>query len=299
MLFNRFWRPLAAMLVFLAAFPAAHAACAGEEEQQILLINHPKLWSAPSRKAAATAQAWHAGQSLLICATRQEVDPQGRPLGEWRLVQVDKTQGWMPAPYLTPPPQPLDAHKMNAIGEEPVDRDHGLPADYAPQDLESIGPRWDKEVNFRLRREAAKALAAMIKAAQTDGVHLLVVSGYRSWEKQQELYERRVNPSGWDQTTVAKPGHSEHQLGTAVDLNGPDKATLLEESFGASQAGRWLHDKAWQFGFAISFTAHNQALTGCAPEPWHYRYWGLNKARSRHLAALGEPSAEDGARSAK
>jgi D-alanyl-D-alanine carboxypeptidase len=84
---------------------------------------------------------------------------------------------------------------------------------------------------------------------------------------------------------VAKPGHSEHQLGTAVDVAGADDETVLKTEFGDTPAGKWLTAHAPAFGFAISYTAANRATTGYIPEPWHYRYVG-SAARARHEAAL-------------
>jgi zinc D-Ala-D-Ala carboxypeptidase len=239
-------------------------------------------------------QDWPAGRRLSILETRP-ADPATSPSHAWYRVRLENSlkdpappEGWLPDVYLCEPPPVVAPDSARAIGREIIDRTHGLPPEYAPEDLVAVGPGYDKDVKYQLRREAATALKALVAAARQDGVKLQVVSAYRTWAKQQELYEHRLRESGWEQTTVAPPGHSEHQLGTAVDLTGDDDAALLQEGFGASPAGRWLRAHAPEHGFALSFTTHNAPITGFAPEPWHYRYWGPAQARARHQTALGE-----------
>ena len=272
--------------VFLLLFSASMNAQAGED--RVLLISRPQLWPTPCEKASAKTQTWKAGLRLKVLGREGKGEQFTQAFTDlWFKVEAEGKSGWLPDAYLTELPA-TDAGKLGQIGEELVDRYHALPPEYAPTDLEPVGPRQDPEVNYRLRREAAQALCSMFAAAKSDGIKLLVVSAYRSWEKQQELYERRVRQGGVAQGSVAKPGHSEHQLGTAVDLTDGSEEHLLEESFGDTPAGRWLREHAWTYGFALSFTRHNQPQTGCIPEPWHYRYWGIAQARTRHYEALGE-----------
>ena len=73
---------------------------------------------------------------------------------------------------------------------------------------------------------------------------------------------------------MAKPGHSEHQLGTTVDLCGLDPATVADPAFGLTREGQWLESNAARFGFRLSYTPQNTRQTGYVPEPWHYRYIG-------------------------
>jgi D-alanyl-D-alanine carboxypeptidase len=80
--------------------------------------------------------------------------------------------------------------------------------------------------------------------------------------------------SGKNQNKVAKPGHSEHQLGTTVDLCGLDPKTVLSVNFDQTKEGLWLKENARKFGFHQSYTRRNQHLTGYIPEPWHYRFLG-------------------------
>ncbi|MEN6626549.1 MAG: M15 family metallopeptidase [Candidatus Sumerlaeia bacterium] len=246
---------------------------------RILVLNHPRLYSAPNLKARAEATEWSAG------ATVSWTDLKTEDLAAiWVKVKYKGREGWLPDACLA---IPAAEGVPGRIGDERVDRWAGLAPDYKPADLVPVGPGYEPDRQYRLRKEAAVALKEMFAAAKTDSVKLLVVSGYRAWETQQDLYQRRCDASGLGQQTVAKPGHSEHQLGTAVDLTDGDDEKTLEESFGDTRAGQWLKANAWRYGFAISFTPQNKARTGIAPEPWHYRYWGKANARQRHMEALG------------
>jgi LAS superfamily LD-carboxypeptidase LdcB len=239
----------------------------------------------------STRTEWAAGTRLTPLETTAPADaPTSAVLAGWARVRApeEETEGWLPGAFLAPAPEPVESATPGRIGDERVDRWHGLPPDYAPDDLVSVGPRYDDAVNYQLRAEAAAALEALVAAAAGDGIRLYVISAYRPWSKQQQLYQGKLRRSGWVQDTVARPGHSEHQLGTTVDLTDGDEETLLRESFGDSKAGRWLRENAWMYGFAQSYTRHNQPETGYAPEPWHYRYWGPDRARARHAEALGE-----------
>lgn len=275
-------------LILTISFLILGSLClAAEPTEGVLLINKPKLWAGADVKSAAQTLTWTAGKRVKIISTKS-LTPDGKSSLTWHEIDDGKRHGWLPDAYLAPPPQKIEAAALNKIGAEPVDRYHGIPPEYKPGDLVPVGPLFDKEIKCQMRKEAAEALAEMFAAARRDGVKLEVVSGYRSWVTQQGLYEHRVRESGMNQMTVAKPGHSEHQLGTAADLTDGNEKTLLQASFGETQAGGWLRAHAAEYGFAISFTKHNQEKTGCAPEPWHYRYWGKNLAAEKHREALGE-----------
>lgn len=143
-----------------------------------------------------------------------------------------------------------------------VDPQHKLPQDYQPQDLVTHRePGWPKEV--RLRREALEQMNAMIDAAEQDGVTLIPLSSYRTWNYQKMLSDR--NPGN---PYVARPGESQHHLGTAVDFN---TLNPKEENIPALV---WLKKHAGEYGFSLSFPkgAAAEQESGYPYEPWHYRY---------------------------
>jgi D-alanyl-D-alanine carboxypeptidase len=128
-----------------------------------------------------------------------------------------------------------------------------------------IGPLVAVE-GYLLNDGAAAAYEEMKAAAAADGIDIFIVSGYRDFDTQMQLYLAEVAAYGPDQNTTAKPGHSEHQLGTTVDLND------LSQEFGSTPAGIWLQQNAGRFGFQMSYPPGNAA--GYAYEPWHWRWWG-------------------------
>jgi D-alanyl-D-alanine carboxypeptidase len=130
-----------------------------------------------------------------------------------------------------------------------------------------IGPLVNVE-GYLLNESAAAAYLDMKAAAAADGIDIFIISAYRDWDTQFILYQNEVAAYGPDQNTSAKPGHSEHQLGTTVDLND------LSPSFGDTPAGQWLQQNAGRFGFRMSYPAGMEASTGYAYEPWHWRWWG-------------------------
>lgn len=153
------------------------------------------------------------------------------------------------------------------------------PVDYAPEDLVLVedGP-------FRLRAEAAEQLAALVAAAEDAGhPHLTVSSGYRAHDVQAGTYEDWVNRLGEDQAELvsARPGHSEHQLGLAVDVGGE---CGLYQCFGEAEDGRWVAENAHRWGFIVRYPEGGQEVTGYAWEPWHLRYVGPQAAWQMRLS---------------
>ena len=171
-----------------------------------------------------------------------------------------------------------------------IDRKHALPADYAPADLV---PLRDFAVptlggNARLRREAAESLARLVSAAAASGEELSVASAYRSYRDQRLSYGRLVSIYGADaDKTSAPPGHSQHQLGTAVDFTNGSVGYEVRKSFGRTGASRWLKDHASEYGFVLAYPSGKEAETGYGWEPWHYRYVGADNARRVRESGLG------------
>jgi len=199
---------------------------------------------------------------------------------EWLEFPHEGGVAFLPLAYVarkTPPPP--DAENL-PIGREVVDRDTPLPLDYVPSDLVPLNAKWlyAKDLPVRMRREAAQMVERMFRDAETlDKIRLRAVSGFRSAETQRGPYLKKIESAGMNQNVVAKPGHSEHQLGTTLDVNGLDPATLLETPFENTPEGRWIRDNAAKYGFRLSYTRQNARRTGYIPEPWHLRYVGKGR----------------------
>ncbi|MFO7780914.1 MAG: M15 family metallopeptidase [Spirochaetia bacterium] len=155
-----------------------------------------------------------------------------------------------------------------------VDKDHALPADAVPDDLVVLD-RYAEVLTLNrsglsLRAVLIPDLIAMVEAARQDGILLPVSSTYRSYEYQAGLFERHVENLGEEQASrvSARPGTSQHQLGTALDFG----SITLE--FADTAAGKWLAAHAGDYGFSMSYPDGYEELTGYSYEPWHFRWVG-------------------------
>ncbi|GAB6108333.1 M15 family metallopeptidase [Fusibacter bizertensis] len=118
--------------------------------------------------------------------------------------------------------------------------------------------------------------------AEIDGWReITAVSGWRSIQEQQELYDQSILENGIDFTVqfVAKPNHSEHHTGLAIDL-GLKKTNIdfIRPDFPYSGICQTFRDKAIHYGFIERYPKGKKAVTGIAHEPWHFRYIGAPHA---------------------
>lgn len=161
----------------------------------------------------------------------------------------------------------------------PVSKETWLSPDYEPLDLAPIPPEISPSGERLLRLEALAHLEEMWQDARADGVKLEVLSAYRSYATQERIFTRNVARRGEEEAnrSSARPGQSEHQLGTTIDFGGT--AADWSASFGETSAGRWLAENAYRYGFAMSYPPDSEEITGYIYEPWHYRYIGREHAR--------------------
>ena len=108
----------------------------------------------------------------------------------------------------------------------------------------------------------------------------MVTSGFRDASYQDNLHtDTNVVTNGY--SSVALSGHSEHQLGVAVDLVGLDKNGkyyLSLNDFGTTADYAWLVQNAHYYGFVQSYQSGQEPITGYIAEPWHWRYVGIGNA---------------------
>lgn len=160
-----------------------------------------------------------------------------------------------------------------------VNRTFRLTEEYQPPDLVTPSVR-KAGSGIRMRSEAAGMLEAMFASASQEGFRLVAISGYRSYQTQKTIYQRKIKTSGSEQKAqllVAPAGSSEHQLGLAIDI-GRQASSKLNASFGKSPEGRWVGENAHRFGFILRYKAEWTPITGYADEPWHLRYVGVEHA---------------------
>jgi hypothetical protein len=165
-------------------------------------------------------------------------------------------------------------HGNLPIGEEIVNRWWGIPLEYEPNDLVALPPEYTRQVEgrvYRLRREAATSLVEMMDAMRADDLEIYVSSPYRSGESQKAIYRRSASQHGLSQRRSAPPGHSEHQLGTTVDLASTRAGRSLRNT---DPQHAWLEENAAKYGWRQTYRADNTGQTGYIEEPWHWRYMG-------------------------
>lgn len=166
-----------------------------------------------------------------------------------------------------------------------VNREYTLPKDYIPEDLVVPSVRFSPTIRNeqkQMRKEAAKALENLFHEADNNKIKLFCVSGYRSYDYQEQLYNRKVKAVGKKEADkyVASPGQSEHQTGLAMDItNSKGISGSLSESFGDTKEGVWLEENAYKFGFIVRYPEGKEQITGYNYEPWHIRYIGTSPAK--------------------
>lgn len=161
-----------------------------------------------------------------------------------------------------------------------------LPESYEPSDLVST-----RRAGFRTSRPVRELLiedlAALRSAAKEAGNPVDVTWGYRSFVTQRWVFEYWSKRKGRDATlrTAARPGHSEHQLGTALDFKS-EGAANVDQGWRYEPAGEWMRENAWRFGFIESYPLGKETVTCYDHEPWHYRYFGRDVAAKIHASGL-------------
>ena len=154
-----------------------------------------------------------------------------------------------------------------------------LPLDYCPANLvEADG--------IPMTNETAIAYKKMQDAAKAEGMSISATSAYRSAKLQEETYNRYLKdlllPEEVDKT-VARPGHSEHQTGLAVDIQGsiPGGRNIHK-----TPEAKWLKDNCHKFGFILRYLPETTFITGYASEPWHFRYVGTDISLDMHQKGI-------------
>ncbi|APH04729.1 M15 family metallopeptidase [Bacillus weihaiensis] len=195
--------------------------------------------------------------------------------------------------------QPVD--NLNII-ENPtnvlamVNKDYSLPSTYKPEDLVIPNVEFsfgEAEVEKRyLREEAAHALEELFSLAKKDQIELFAVSGYRSYSRQQGIFNSEKEAKGEVEAmqAVALAGQSEHQTGLAMDVTSRSVNLEITEEFGQTEEGMWVEENAHLAGFIVRYPKGKEEITGYQYEPWHLRYVGKEKATTmfEHQLTLEE-----------
>jgi D-alanyl-D-alanine carboxypeptidase len=168
----------------------------------------------------------------------------------------------------------------------PLDKTHRLTQDCVPPDLEALPAEMVTGGGQSMRRDAAAAFRELFAAAQKDGFTIVAASAYRSYQAQVSAYASHVSRGGqaYADRVSARPGHSEHQLGTTTDVSSASAGYGLESFEGTPEAA-WLAEHSWEYGFIVSYPEGKEPITGYVYEPWHIRWVG--KAEAAKVRASG------------
>ena len=154
-----------------------------------------------------------------------------------------------------------------------------LPPGFEPDDLEPIGG------GKLLRSEAAAAFIEMRDAATQAGLNLVVASSYRTHGSQAASYNLILEGYGRESAdrNVARPGHSEHQLGLAIDVfHRQISGAMTSARFQDTREYAWLLENGHMFGFILRYPREMRDILGYVYEPWHWRYVGVEIATYMH-----------------
>ena len=175
----------------------------------------------------------------------------------------------------TPEPQPLaEAPAPSKINDPTahyegnvliVNKSYPISSSYNPGGLDPTCSEWFN----KLTQDSAK-----------EGLNIYFASGFRSYEYQSQIYNNYVANYGQSSadTFSARPGHSEHQTGLAIDVN------TIDDSFAGTPEAIWLADNCYKYGFIIRYPKGKDSITGYKYEPWHIRYVGYETAKKVHDA---------------
>ena len=162
-----------------------------------------------------------------------------------------------------------------------INEAHPLDTAYVPE-LSSVNE--EQSVDARI----AGPLSEMLSDAAEAGMDMYVLSSYRSYETQREVFNTTMQEwilqgysplDAYDETrkSVAVPGTSEHASGLALDIVS-SQYDGLDDKQAETQEAKWLEENCWKYGFILRYPPEKSDITGIVYEPWHYRYVGKEAA---------------------
>lgn len=158
-----------------------------------------------------------------------------------------------------------------------VNKKYQLEKEYEPDDLEKINIKYANEDKY-LRKGAKEAFEKLSSDALKNGYNIIAISAYRPYDYQEKLYNEYISTMGIDYADKcsARAGHSEHQTGLAVDVEGENHNY---NEFENSKEFEWMINNAHKYGFILRYPKGKTNITGFKYEPWHYRYVGNEVAQ--------------------
>jgi len=154
-----------------------------------------------------------------------------------------------------------------------VNKFFSLPPEWEPADFVDIG------TGHLMRAEAAEQFNNMRDAMKDDNLTLNPIVTFRSFARQRNHYNNAVANYGTASADggFARPGHSEHQTGLAIDVlhKGHDGGLMMNMGFENSNQYKWMLENAFNYGFILRYPNGYRQQSGFMFEPWHWRYVGI------------------------
>jgi len=290
-------RPLA-----LAAALLLVAGCAAPAT----VPDDPPAPSAAAHGEGITAAA-SATSPIPVAATRPPVAPPSDPIGPGDGA-VARPVPTRPPLLLAPDPATAAAESgprplprcryadQPALGDPAtdwativLDTIYRLPADYVPERLVSTS-RAGMQSGYEVIPEVLDDLEALHQASIRADAEVAVRWAYRSYAEQEGVFAMWSAEAGRERALriSARPGHSEHQLGTGLDFRSADSLTppWEYEDWGKTDPGAWMRENSWRYGFVLSFPRGLEEETCYDYEPWHFRYVGREIAAAIHASGV-------------
>lgn len=165
-----------------------------------------------------------------------------------------------------------------------INKQHSIPEDYTF----TLGSIKTAKGTMKCDERIIPDLLKMLQAAKDDGINLQISSPYRDDNRQEYLFDKKIkeymkqgmsymDAYALSSQTVMVPGASEHQIGLALDIV-CDSYIYLNSGFGETDAGKWLAENSYEYGFILRYPEGKEYITGVEYEPWHFRYVGTEAA---------------------
>ena len=164
-----------------------------------------------------------------------------------------------------------------------VNKSFKLPEKYVPEDLVFI------DASHRLREEAAEHFLEMRADMKASGLKICVLSAYRTYQAQTSKHDNAARYGGADYADkqFARPGHSEHQTGLAIDvLQTSAVKHMAQARFENTPEYEWLTINAYKYGFILRYPEEFGDIHGFIFEPWHWRYVGVDIATTMYYDGI-------------
>ena len=303
-------------LFVLAAFILVAAACSAQNKEQtpeLTASSSPNLAVVPTAspapvkttepKSTATPEPSPAPSfaEQVVCTAdefvniRETADKNAAVLGtlpagevagmiayadEWANIIYDGITGYVNSEYLMAMHQPRISVPMGDWALMLVNPSHYLPKGFEVSVADFEGGQVDARI--------LKICEAMFADAKEDGVDFQLVDAYRSYDRQNKLYQDKVDSyiaKGYSRedaeskaaAITARPNTSEHQTGLALDIVTPSY-TKRDKGFAKTDAFKWLNVNAHHYGFTLRYKNDKVSYTKVIFEPWHWRFVGVQAA---------------------